>query len=187
MCGSSRSRSSGKSSYSQSSAGAVDVAGGRARLVGAEQQAASFFAHVPGPVRLPEHAHLRQATGMAGLDLRVRLGDDVLVLDREHGNIEPPPSPPVRRAKLPVALTTCSQVTAPASVSTRHSPLERASMPDHGGVAVDVSAPPGPRPRRPAPGSGRQAGCSRPRGWTMAPTRPSGLHSGQRSPSPRPG
>ena len=39
---------------------AVDIAGRRALLVGAEQQAAGLLAHVPGGIRLAQHAHLRQ-------------------------------------------------------------------------------------------------------------------------------
>ncbi len=68
---------------------AVEVAAGRALLVGAEQQAARLLAHVPGAVRFAQHAHLGQAVPMALLDLRVRLGHDVLVLDRDDRNIEP--------------------------------------------------------------------------------------------------
>ena len=67
----------------------VEIAGGRALLVGAEEQAAVLLAHVPGRVELAEDAHLGQARGTTGEDGGVWLGDDVLVLDRQHRHVEP--------------------------------------------------------------------------------------------------
>jgi hypothetical protein len=66
----------------------VHVAAGRALLVGSEQQAAVFLAHVPGRVCFAQHAHFRQALGLAFPDGGMRFGDDVLVLDRDDRNIE---------------------------------------------------------------------------------------------------
>ena len=66
----------------------VQIAGRRAFLVRAEQQAARFLAHVPRSVGFPQHAHFRQAGAMAGLNVRMRFGDDVLVLNRQHRNVE---------------------------------------------------------------------------------------------------
>ena len=68
--------------------GAVDVAAGRALLVGAEDETAILFAHVPGRVGFAQHPHLRQALAVALDDGRVRLGDDVLVLDRDDRDVE---------------------------------------------------------------------------------------------------
>ena len=68
--------------------GAVDIAGGRADLVGPEQQAARFLAHVPGGIGLAQHPHLRQALRLARLDRRMRLGDDILVLHRDDRHVE---------------------------------------------------------------------------------------------------
>ena len=67
---------------------AVDVAARRALLVGAEKQAAVLLAHVPRGVALAQHAHLRQPLPPALDDQGVRLGDDVLVLDGDDGDIE---------------------------------------------------------------------------------------------------
>ncbi len=67
---------------------AVDVAGGRALLVGAEQQATAFLAHVPGCIGIAQHAHLRQSLFLAGEDIRMCLRDDVLVFDGDHGDLQ---------------------------------------------------------------------------------------------------
>ena len=67
----------------------VDIADRRALLVRAEQQPARLLAHVPGGIAFAQHAHLRQPFGMALLNCRMRLGDDVLVLDRDHRHVEP--------------------------------------------------------------------------------------------------
>jgi hypothetical protein len=69
--------------------GPVEVAAGRAGFVGAEEEAAVLLPHVPGGIGLAQHAHLRQSTALALQDRGMRLGDDVLVLDRDHGNVEP--------------------------------------------------------------------------------------------------
>ena len=66
----------------------VDVATRRTGLVGTEQQPPGLLTHVIRGVRLAQNAHLRQPFGVALLDLGVRFGDDVLVFDRDHGDIE---------------------------------------------------------------------------------------------------
>ena len=71
----------------------VEIAAGRADLVGTEQQAAILLAHVPGGVALPEHPHFRQALAAALDDRRMRFGDDVLVLDRDHRHVQPDHAP----------------------------------------------------------------------------------------------
>ncbi len=67
----------------------VDVAAGRAGLVGPEDEAAVLLAHVPGRIRLAQHAHLGQAEALALEHRRMRLGHDVLVLDRDDRDVEP--------------------------------------------------------------------------------------------------
>src|SRR5690606_29772118 len=67
---------------------AVDVAAGRALLVRPEQQPAALLAHVPGAVGFAQHAHLGQALLVPPDDLGMRLGDDELVLDRDHRDIQ---------------------------------------------------------------------------------------------------
>ena len=66
----------------------VDIAAGRALLVRPEQQAAIFLAHVPGGIGLAQHAHFGQALFLALLDQGMRLGDDILVLDRDDRNVD---------------------------------------------------------------------------------------------------
>ena len=88
ICGARRSRSSWNSSYSAFVRRPVDIAGGRARLVRPEQQPAILLAHVPGRIGLAQHAHLGQAAALALTDRRVRLGDDILVLDRDDRDVE---------------------------------------------------------------------------------------------------
>ena len=67
---------------------AVDEAGRRAFLIGAEDQALPFLAHVVGRVAFPQHRHLGQALLVALDQRRMRLGDDVLVLDGDDRNVE---------------------------------------------------------------------------------------------------
>ena len=67
---------------------AVDVARGSTDLVGAEDQPAPLLAQIPRAVGLAQHPHLGQPRRVAGLNLRVRLGDDVLVLHRDDGDVQ---------------------------------------------------------------------------------------------------
>ena len=67
---------------------AVRVAAGRSLLVRPEQQAARLLAQVPGAVALAQHPHLGQAPLVTRNDLRMRLGHDILVLDRHHRHVE---------------------------------------------------------------------------------------------------
>ena len=66
----------------------VQVARRGAPLVRSEQQAAGFLAHVPRAVGFAQDAHLRQALGVARLDLGMRFGDDVLVLHGQDRDVE---------------------------------------------------------------------------------------------------
>ena len=68
---------------------AVHEAGRRARLIGAEDQPVAFLAEIVGGVALPQHRHLRQPLGMAGRQRRVGVGDDILVLHRDDGHVDP--------------------------------------------------------------------------------------------------
>ena len=157
---SSRSRSSWNSSYSASSRRPVDVAAGRALLVGPEQQAARLLAHVPGAVALAQHAHLGQALLLAALWISGCGSVTIYWCSTGMTGMSSPTIAPVRRAKLPVAVTTCSQAMSPLSVCTSHSPDGCCSMP----VTVVlrwISAPRVAGAAAPAPGSGRRAGCSR--------------------------
>ena len=68
---------------------AIHIAAGGAGFVGAQNQAAVLLPHIPGGIGFAQHALLRQALLLAGEDVRVRLGDDVLVLHRHHRQIQP--------------------------------------------------------------------------------------------------
>ena len=68
---------------------AIDIADRRAGLIRAEDQPAGFLAHVPGAVGFAQHAHFRQPLLLALQDRRVRFGDDVLVLHRDHRDVDP--------------------------------------------------------------------------------------------------
>ena len=140
MCGSRRSRSSWKSSYSQSSAGPSTVARRGADLVGAEDQPAPLLAQVPGAVRLPQHPHLGQARRVTRLYFRVRLGDDVLVLNRNDRDVEAchgarAPGEAARRADHVLA--------DDVALVGVHAPLAAHRAGDRGdrSVAVDLRAP----------------------------------------------
>ena len=77
--------------------GAIDIAGWSADLVGAEQKAARLFAHIIAGVAFAQHAHFRQTGGLARLDFRVSLGDDVLVLDGNDRHVQPDHGPGLAR------------------------------------------------------------------------------------------
>ena len=68
---------------------AVDEAGGRPGFVRAEEEAAPLLAEIVRGIRFAEDAHLRQPLFPAGDDVRVRLGDEVLVLDGDGGDVDP--------------------------------------------------------------------------------------------------
>ena len=68
---------------------AVRIAGGSAVLVRAQHQPARFLAHVPGAVGFAQYRQFRQPRLAARRQLRVCFGDDVLVLHRQHGNVQP--------------------------------------------------------------------------------------------------
>ena len=72
-------------------------------------------------VRFPQHAHLRQALGLARDDLRMGSVTIYWCWTGITGTSSPTIAP-VFRAKLPVAETTCSQTMSPLSVVTSHSP-----------------------------------------------------------------
>ena len=67
---------------------AVDGPGRRALLVGAEDEALALLAHVVGGVALAEHREFRQALLLALLQFGRRLGDEILVLDGDDGDVE---------------------------------------------------------------------------------------------------
>ena len=67
----------------------IDIAGGRAFFVWAEQEPARFLAHVPGGIRLAQNSHFRQALRLALDDRGMGFGHDILVLDRDDGDIDP--------------------------------------------------------------------------------------------------
>ena len=81
--------SSGKSSYSAPFGRAVDVASGSAFFVGAEQQAAALFAHIPRAVGAAQNAHFGLSGLFAGDDFGDVAGQDILMLDRDDGDIQP--------------------------------------------------------------------------------------------------
>ncbi len=66
----------------------IDITTGRTLLVRTEQQAAIFLAHVPGGIGFAQHAHFGQALPLTFLDQGMRLGHDILVLDRDDGNVD---------------------------------------------------------------------------------------------------
>ena len=68
---------------------AVDEAGGRPGFVGSEEEAAPLLAEIVRGIRFAEDAHLRKPLLVAGDDVGVRLGDEVLVLDGDRGDVEP--------------------------------------------------------------------------------------------------
>ncbi len=139
ICGASRSRSSWKSSYSLCVRGPVDVAAGRALLVRSEQQSAVFLAHVPARIGLAQHAHFGKALGLALLDQRMRLGDDVLVLDRDHRNIETHHGAGLARE---VAGAGDHVFAGDVALVGRHPPFAIHRLRDAGdrGVAIDLGA-----------------------------------------------
>ena len=120
--------------------GAVHIAGRRADLVGAEQQAPRLLPHVPAAVALPQHAHFRQARGLARLDVRMGLGDDVLVFHRDHRHVEADhgPGPPGE-----VAGAGDHVLAGNVPLVGLDQPLPVGLLDDagHGGVAVDGRAP----------------------------------------------
>jgi hypothetical protein len=66
----------------------VHEASRRALLVGTEDQALALFAHVVGGIGFAQHRHLGQPLLVALDQCRVGLGDDVLMLDRDHRQVE---------------------------------------------------------------------------------------------------
>ena len=69
--------------------GPVDEAGGGAAFIRPEKEAAPLLAEVVRGVRFPEDAHLRQPLLVTGDYVGVGLGDEVLVLHGDGGNVEP--------------------------------------------------------------------------------------------------
>ncbi|MNS47477.1 hypothetical protein D3C72_800080 [compost metagenome] len=68
--------------------GAVDITDRRADFVRTEDQTARFFAHIPGRVGFAQNAHFRQALAATFLNGRVRLGNDILMFDRNDRNVD---------------------------------------------------------------------------------------------------
>ena len=68
--------------------GTIDIAGRRADFVRAEQQPAGFLAHVVAGVGFAQHPHLWQPQTFAFHDRGMLFGDDVLMFDRDHRDIE---------------------------------------------------------------------------------------------------
>ena len=68
---------------------AVDIACRGTSLVRAEDQATRLLAHVPAAVGIAKDAHFRQPGCLTRLDVVMRLGDDVLMLDRDDRNVQP--------------------------------------------------------------------------------------------------
>ena len=66
----------------------VQVAARRALLIGAENEATTLLAQIPGAVGFPQHAHFRQPRLVPGHHLRMRLGDDELMLHRQHRHVQ---------------------------------------------------------------------------------------------------
>ena len=118
---------------------AVQIAAGRATLVRPEQQAARLLAHVPGAVALAQHAHLGQAVLVPLHDRRMRLGHDVLVLDRDHRDVEPDHGAGLARevaGRRDDVLARDVALVGPDQPFARGSALDR----DHRGLAVDLGA-----------------------------------------------
>ena len=115
----------------------VDIAGRRAFFVGAQQQAACFLAHIPGGIQLAQHAHFRQALRLALDDLGMRFSDDILVLDRDHGHVDPDHAAG-RPREIPGRRTTCSQITSPLSVEDLPFAARQPLDAGHGRMAVDL-------------------------------------------------
>ncbi len=66
----------------------VDITDRRANFIRTEDQPARLFTHVPGRVGFAQHAHFRQALAAAFLNGRMRLVDDILMLDRNDRNVD---------------------------------------------------------------------------------------------------
>ena len=120
--------------------GAVHVAGGSADLVGAEDQPTPLLAQVPGAVGLAQHSHFRQSRRVAGLNLRVRLGHDVLVLYRNDRHVQAHHRPGAPREAPGGAHHVLADDVALVGV---HAPLGAGGPGDsgHDGVAVNLRAP----------------------------------------------
>ena len=81
--------SGGSNSWPKRIGHAVDGPGGRAFLIGAEDVALALLAHVVGGVALAQHGELRQALLLALFQFGRGLGDEILVLHGDDGNVEP--------------------------------------------------------------------------------------------------
>ena len=68
--------------------GTMGITDRRPDLVRPQQQAAGFLTQIPRAVGFPQHAHFGQAGLMPLDDLGVWLGDDILMFDRQHGDVE---------------------------------------------------------------------------------------------------
>ena len=113
----------------------VDIAGRCPDLVRSQYEAATFLAQVPGSVRLPQHAHFRQAVGLALADRRMGFGDDVLMLDRNDRHLEPHHGADLARE----APRCADHVLAGDGALGRHDePLSRRRTLDTGDTAVAV-------------------------------------------------
>ena len=67
----------------------VDIAGRCPDLIRPEQQPARFLPQVIGGIGLAQHAHFGQPKALALHDRRMLFGDDILMFDRDHRDIEP--------------------------------------------------------------------------------------------------
>ena len=120
--------------------GTVQVAGRSAFLVRTQQQATGLFAHVPGAVGFAKHAQFGQALLMPGKDVRVRLGDDVLVLYGQHGDIQTDHGAGAARE---VARCRHDVFGDPVTLVGAHEPFAAARLldADDAGLALDRSTP----------------------------------------------
>ena len=67
---------------------AINIAGRRTQFIWPQQQAARFLTHIIACVRFAQDAHFGQSRFFARHDVRMLLGHDILMLDRDHRDIE---------------------------------------------------------------------------------------------------
>ena len=67
---------------------AIHIAGRRTQFIWPQQQPARFLTHIIACVGFAQDAHFGQTSFFARHDVRVLLSHDILMLDRDHGDIE---------------------------------------------------------------------------------------------------
>ncbi len=75
----------------------VNITGRRPHLIGAKDQATRLFAHVPASIRITQDPHLRLAVTVPRLNIRMRLGHNILVFNRDYRHIKPHHLPSLAR------------------------------------------------------------------------------------------